>query len=135
MKNNNFHMFLKKSELCKAVLLMNKDIHFVAVINKNGRITESEFSNDSEYLSSNELEMIAMQRSLQTSMIREFDQKLSQFNQTITMRKHTVEFVTPLGEDILFVISNIGVDVKHLSTALSSMIFSFDALDAKPVVA
>ena len=128
MKNNSFYMFVKKSELCKAVLLMNKDIHFVAVINKNGRITESEF------LSNSELEMIAMQRSLQTSMIREFDQKLSQFNQTITMRKHTVEFVTPLGEDILFVISNIGVDVKHLSTALSSMIFSFDKLDAKSVV-
>ena len=77
--NNEYKMFIKKSELCNAVFLMNKDVDLVAIINKNGRVIESKFAKDTDLscISNGQLEMIAMQRSLQTSMMKEFDQNLS----------------------------------------------------------
>jgi hypothetical protein len=74
---------------------MNKDVNLVAIINKNGRIIDSEFNNSGNlnHISTQELEMITMQRSLQTAMIKEFDNKLSFFKNTITLRDSLVEFV------------------------------------------
>lgn len=70
--NNEYKMFIKKSELCNAVFLMNKDVDLVAIINKNGRVVESKFAKDTDLscLSGSQLEMITMQRSLQTSMMK-----------------------------------------------------------------
>ena len=134
MKNNNeFKIFLKKSELCKAVCLMNKDIRFVAVINKNGRFTENE-SKDDSLLSEKELEMISMQRLLQTSMIQEFDKKLSPFNQTIAIREHAIEFVCPLNGELLFILSNKNVDIKQMSADLLSLVDNFNMKDPNTIV-
>ena len=125
--NNEYKMFIKKSELCNAVYLMNKDVDLVAIINKTGRVVESKFSKDTDlsHLSDSQLEMIAMQRSLQTRMIKEFDQNLSSFDQTITIRKSHVEFVCNLDEEVLLVISNVNVDVKQFSTNISSLVSGF----------
>ena len=125
--DNEYKMFIKKSELCNAVFLMNKDVDLVAIINKNGRMVESKFAKDTDLnrLSDSQLEMIAMQRSLQTTMMKEFDQNLSSFYQTIAMRESHVEFVCNLDEEILLVISNVNVDVKQFSTNLSSLVSGF----------
>ncbi|GKS67428.1 hypothetical protein YTPLAS73_09750 [Nitrosarchaeum sp.] len=127
MKTNNVLRFIKKSELCDAIHLMSKDVDLVAIINKNGRIVESKFGKDTALscLSENQLEMIAMQRSLQTSMIKEFDQSLSSFHQTVTIRESHVEFVCNLDEEVLLVISNANVDVKQFSTNMSSLVSEF----------
>jgi hypothetical protein len=71
--------------------------------------------------------MIAMQRSLQTTMMKEFDQNLSLFHQTIAMRESYVEFVCNLDEEVLLVISNVNVDVKQFSTNVSSLVSGFHA--------
>ena len=125
--NNELKMFIKKSELCNAVCLMNKDVNLVAIINKNGKIVESKFGKDTDLLclSDSQLEMIAMQRSLQTSMIKEFDDDLSSFYQTITIRKSHVEFVCNLDEGILLIISHSNVDMKQFSINLHSLVSSF----------
>jgi len=127
--NNEYKMFIKKSELCNTVFLMNKDVDLVAIINKNGRVVESKFAKDTDLscLSGSQLEMITMQRSLQTTMMKEFDQSLSSFHQTITMRESHVEFVCNLDEEVLLVISNVNVDVKHFSTNISSLVSGFHA--------
>ena len=127
--NNEYKMFIKKSELCNAIFLMNKDVDLVAIINKNGSIVESKFGKDTDLrcLSGSQLEMIAMQRSLQTTMMKEFDQNLSPFDQTITMRESHVEFVCNLDEEVLLVISNINVDVKQFSSDISSLVSGFHA--------
>jgi len=127
--DNEFKMFIKKSELCDAVCLMNKDVDLVVIINKNGRIVESRFGKDADlgYLSGNQLEMIAMQRSLQTAMIKEFDQNLGSFHQTITIRESHVEFICNMDKEILLVISNANVDVKQFSTSISSLVSTFHA--------
>ena len=125
--NNEYKMFIKKSELCNAVFLMNKDVDLVAIINKNGRVVESKFAKDTDLsrLSDSQLEMIAMQRSLQTTMMKEFDQNLSSFHQTIAMRESHVEFVCNLDEEVLLVISNVNIDIKQFSTNLSSLVSGF----------
>ena len=127
--NNEYKMFVKKSELCNAVFLMNKDVDLVAIINKNGRVVESKFAKDTDLscLLGSQLEMIAMQRSLQTTMIKEFDKNLSSFYQTITIRESHVEFICKLDEEILLVISNTNVDVKQFSTNISSLVSGFHA--------
>ena len=126
--NNEFRMFLKKLELCNAVYLMNKDIDLVAIINKNGRIVDSKFGKDTDLncLSDNQLEMIAMQRSLQTNMIKGFDQNLSSFHQTITIRESHIEFICNLDEEFLLVISNANTDVKKFSSNIFSLISAYD---------
>ena len=125
--NNELKMFIKKSELCNAVCLMSKDIDLVAIINKNGRIVESKFGKDTDLscISDSQLEMIAMQRSLQTTMTKEFDQNLSSFHQTIIMRESHVEFVCNLDEEVLLIISNVNVDVRQFSTNISSLVSGF----------
>ena len=127
--NNELKMFIKKSELCNAVCLMSKDVDLVAIINKNGRVVESKFGKDTNLscISDSQLEMIAMQRSLQTTMIKEFDQNLSSFHQTITMREFHVEFVCNLDEEVLLIVSNVNVDVRQFSTSISSLVSGFHA--------
>lgn len=127
MSNNSLKWALERSELCRTVCLMNKDIDLVAIINKNGRIIDSEFNNNENlnHISTQELEMITMQRSLQTAMIKEFDNKLSFFKNTITLRNSLVEFVYPLDNGILLVISKTDVDIKQLSDKLFSLISRF----------
>ena len=127
MSNNSLKWALEKSELCKTICLMNKDINLVAIINRNGRIIDSEFNNSKNlnHISTQELEMITMQRSLQTKMIKEFDNKLSFFKNTITLRNSFVEFVYPLDDGILLVISKTDVDIKQLSDELFSLISRF----------
>ena len=127
MNNDFLKWALKRSELCKTICLMNKDVNLVAIINKNGRIIDSEFNNSGNlnHISTQELEMIIIQRSLQTALIKEFDNKLSFFKNTITLRDSLVEFVYPLDDGILLVISKTNVDIKQLSDRLFSLISRF----------
>ncbi len=125
--NNEFKMFIKKSELCNAVYMMNKDVDLVAIINKNGRIVDSKFGKDTNLncLSDNQLEMIAMQRSLQTNMIKEFDRNLSSFHQTVTIRESHIEFICNLDEEVLLIISNANTDIQKFSSNISSLISTY----------
>ena len=127
MMNSYIKQTLARSELCKTICLINNNIHLVAILNKNGRIIDSKFNNSENlnHISTQELEMISMQRTLQTTMIKEFDNKLSFFRNTITLRKSLVEFVYPLDDEILLVISKAAVDIKQLSDKLFSLISSF----------
>ena len=127
MMNDSLKRTLTRSELCKTICLIDKDINLVAIVNKNGRIIDSKFNNTENlnHISVQELEMITMQRTLQTTMIKEFDNKLSFFRNTVTLRKSLVEFVYPLDDEILLVISKAAVDIKQLSDKLFSLISSF----------
>ncbi|MDH3313532.1 MAG: hypothetical protein OEM28_10365 [Nitrosopumilus sp.] len=127
MITNSLKRASERSELCKIICLINKDINLVAIVNKNGRIIDSKFNNNENlnHISVQELEMISMQRTLQTTMIKEFDNKLSFFRNTVTLRKSLVEFVYPLDDEILLVISKADIDIKQVSDKLFSLISSF----------
>lgn len=94
------------SKLCKDIVSIDSKIAFVSIINKNGRLIESECgsSNTIENLSSNELEMLFMQRTLQTSMIRDLDDKLSKFNIALIHRESFTECVFTFYGGVMLVI-------------------------------
>jgi len=60
MKTNNEHkIFIKKSELCSDVFLMNKDVDHIPIINKKGRKKSCITYRFELCLSNNQLERIA----------------------------------------------------------------------------
>lgn len=94
------------SKLCKDIILLNDKISFVSIINKNGRLVESECSSDGiiENLSRNELEMLFIQRTLQTSMMRDLDDKLGKFNIALIQRESFTECVFSFYGGVVLVI-------------------------------
>ena len=119
--------FLRKSELCKSICLMDDEVLLAEVLNKNSRISES-VSNLNEKLpdfSKHELEMISMLRSLQISMPREFDYLLSSFNHTITIRERYVELVFPLNDGVLFVLVKSCANIKQICNDVSFLKSTF----------
>jgi len=125
--SNSLKQTLERSELCKIICWINKDINLVAIVNKNGRITDSKCNNSENlnHISVQELEMLSMLHTLQTTMIKGFDNKLSFFRNTITLRKSLVEFVYSLDDEILLAISKVDVDIKQVSDKLFSLISGF----------
>ena len=68
---------LEISTLCQKIISLHSQILCVSAVNKNGRIIDSKLRDDSSTtnLSGQELEMLYMQRTLQTSMNKEFDKR------------------------------------------------------------
>ena len=83
-----------------------------------------EFKNnlESQLLSDRELEMIAMQRSLQASLLNEFEAKFGSFQQTITTRNSFVKLVCPLYDGILLMICRPNIDVIKFPHDVSRVI-------------
>jgi len=96
------------SKLCKDIISLNDKIALVSIINKNGRLVESEYGSNGviESLSSNELEMLFMQRTLQTSMIRDLDDKLGKFNIALIQRESFTEYVFSFYGGVILIILN-----------------------------
>ena len=94
-------------KLCQTIISTSSQIHFTSVINKNGRLIESTLCNDSiiTKLSPQELEMLCMQRTLQTSMGGEIDAKLGSITHTITERDSFLEIIIPFQYGIIIIIS------------------------------
>lgn len=99
---------LEISKLCQVIISLDTRIQVVSIVNKNGRILNTKLRNDSTTtnLSSQEIEMLYMQRVLQMSMSKEHDSKLSALNYTISYRDFMLELIFPLLNGIIF----IGVD-------------------------
>lgn len=96
------------SQLCKDIISIDNKIAFVSIINKNGRLIESEYSSNDiiENLSSSELEMLFIQRTLQTSMMQDLDYKLSRFNIALIQRESFTECVFSFYGGVILVILN-----------------------------
>jgi hypothetical protein len=93
------------SKLCQVIISLNPGIHFVSVVNKNGRIIDTKLRNDSttRNLTAEEIEMLVMQRVLQTSMNKELDEKLGSLNYTISCRASMLEVIFPFFNGIIFI--------------------------------
>ncbi|HSA98746.1 MAG TPA: hypothetical protein VLF17_06675 [Candidatus Nitrosotenuis sp.] len=96
------------SRLCKDIISLDDKIALVSIINKNGRLVESEYGSNGiiESLSPNELEMLFMQRTLQTSMIRDLDDKLGKFSIALIQRESFTEYVFSFYGGVVLVILN-----------------------------
>jgi hypothetical protein len=99
---------LEISKLCQTIISLNPGIHVVSVVNKNGRILNTKLRDESttKNLTSQEIEMLFMQRVLQTSMNKELDAKLGSLNYTISYRDFMLELIFPLLNGIIFIGAN-----------------------------
>lgn len=122
----NLEQTLEISGLCKSILQIDKGVICVSVINKRGRIIESESRAEDllRCLSKTEIEMLYMQRALQTSMIRELDRKHGGWNCTVTERDFVTEVILPLGEGLVFVMLDSGAKTDCFMQTLKQTIVS-----------
>jgi hypothetical protein len=102
------------SKLCKDIIF-ESGVECVTVINKRGRVIESESKMNDLFknLTSSELEMLYMQRTLQTSMIKELNCRHGMWKYTITERQFGIEIIMPISDGILYVMVEPTADVSY----------------------
>ena len=119
---------LELSELCKTMISFNPGISGVAIINKNGRILTTKFRNDSiiKNLSPQEIEMLCMQRVLQTSMNKELNEKLGTLRFTISYRCHLLELIIPFNNGIVLITLDHGLEIQNTINQIEELIKEFE---------
>lgn len=116
------------SSLCEEVLLSNEEIFFVASLNKNGKAIDFKLRNDRiiSKMTSQEMEMVSMQRSLQISLGTEFDDLIGPLNSIILQRETLFEFIFPYSEGTLLVMCNLGIIPSFLTKKISYLLKDFE---------
>ena len=116
------------SKLCKDIISLDDKVALVSIINKKGRVIESECSENKiiENLSHNELEMLFMQRTLQTSMIQDLDDKLGKFNIAMIQRESFTEYVFSFYGGVILVILNSHAE-NNIVNQVSELLNGIDA--------
>jgi len=128
MQTPNLERNLELSKLCQDILASNDRIYFVTAINKNGRPLESKFRDERiiTKLKSQEIEMLYMQRSLQSSLTTEFDDLLGPLDSITIQRETMLEFIFPLSNGIIFVMTDLDVVSRYLAKTISFIIRDFE---------
>jgi len=128
MLSSNFDQNMAISRLCKEILLTQANVYSVLSLNKNGRVIESQFTHDRilSKMNKSEIEMICMQRTLQTSLGMEFDELIGPLN-CITIERETMfEFLFPYSEGVIFVMCDLDVIPRYLSKKILFIIRDFE---------
>lgn len=110
------------SDFCKKLIEFDSNVALVAIINKKGRILELQVKEHfSSQLDDKELEMLFMQRVLQTTMIKESDDKLGTFNYTLTKRKKFYEYTAEFGDGMILVIIDSVLSLSDIIAIIDSI--------------
>jgi hypothetical protein len=107
--------FLKLKELCNSISEIDENIQSVVVINKNGRAIEKNNYEIANKIPREKYEMFFMQRALEISMGRDFDDEYGQINYAFTERENLSLFSFPINDFIILVISK--SNISPISTA------------------
>lgn len=126
--SSNLERNLAISKLCKEILATNESVFFVSSLNKNGKVIESEFRNDRiiTKMSKQETEMYFMQRTLQISLSKEFDDLIGPLDFIIMQRETLIEILFPYSEGILLVVCDLGVIPRFIGKKISFMLRDFE---------
>ena len=127
MKTTSLEQSLGISNMCQDILSITPEIHFSCYINRNGRIVESKLCDDGLItdLTSQELEMRYMQCKLQSSMNKEFEDKIGRLDYTLICRESTLEFIFPFYEGIIFVIVDKEIPIQSTSKKILQLMTVF----------
>jgi hypothetical protein len=107
------------SELCKSVIAMNNHIEFVAIIDKRGRIRESQGRSSAiKKLTSTSKEIFFMENALVYRMRKDFDESLGELRFTYVERARRGLFYFPMADQLLLV-SFLRIHVNSLTLARS----------------
>ena len=125
---SNLDQSLELTRLCQDILAANDRIYFVSTINKNGKPTESQFRNDRiiTNLTSNEMAMLYMQRTLQSSLTKEFDYVLGPLDFITIQREALLEFIFPFSNGVVLVMADLDVVSRYLAKTISFLIRDFE---------
>ena len=128
MHTSNLEQSLELTRLCQDILASNDRIYFGSTINKNGKYTESKFRNDRiiRNLTPQEIEMLYMQRTLQSSLIKEFDDVLGPLDLITIQRETLLEFIFPFSNGIVLVMADLDVVSRYLAKTISFLIRDFE---------
>ena len=128
MKTTSLEQSLRISNMCQDILSIYPKIYFSCYINRNGRIVESKLCDDGLItdLTSQELEMKYMQCKLQSSMNKEFEDKLGHLDYTLICRKSTYEFIFPFHEGAIFVIVDKEIPIQSIDKKILHMLNIFE---------
>ncbi|AJM93004.1 hypothetical protein [Nitrosopumilus piranensis] len=114
--------------LCQDILASDERIFFVSSLSKNGKSTELQFRNDRiiTKMSKQEVEMFFMQRSLQTSLSKEFDDLIGPLNYICVQRETLLEFIFPYAEGQILVLCDLDVVPNYVAKKISFLLRDFD---------
>ena len=128
MHTTNLERNLELTRLCQDILASNDRIYFVSTINKNGKLTESKFRNERiiKNLTPQEIEMLYMQRTLQSSLNKEFDDVLGPLDFITIQRETLLEFVFPFSNGVVLVMADLDVVSRYLAKTILFLIRDFE---------
>ncbi|MCE9652752.1 MAG: hypothetical protein K8Q89_06835 [Nitrosarchaeum sp.] len=128
MHNTDLEHNLELTRLCQDILASNDRIYFVSTVNRNGKSTESKFRNDRiiKNMTLQEIEMLYMQRVLQSFLNKEFDDVLGSLDFITVQRETLLEFIFPFSDGIVLVIADLDVISRYLAKTISFLIRDFE---------
>ncbi|MEO9277816.1 MAG: hypothetical protein ABI340_08595 [Nitrososphaera sp.] len=107
-------------ELCEDVLRSNKNIRDVVIIDKHGRPFEKK--SKTNLIHKEKSEMLFMERALEISMGRDFDDDFGKINYTFTERDNLSMFSFPMNEFIVLVTSKSNISPISVARKISSLL-------------
>lgn len=125
----NLKRSVEISNLCKKILSTEQGTLQVSFINRNGRMVETtlDSSQESSGLTKQESEILSMQCTLQLSMNKEFDEKLTRVRYTIIKRESTSDFIFPMFDGVIFVVIDNAVNIQAVGNMISDLIFEYQS--------
>ncbi len=113
------------AKVCDSVLAVDSKIRFAGVINERGRLVAGGMRENVEPLESEkDDEMIFMELALRVKMRKEFDKQLGCVNFALASRERALAISTPLGNDILYIVSEPDTDYGVLPKKILKIINS-----------
>jgi len=113
------------TKVCDSILAVDSKIRFAGVINERGRLVAGGMRPNIEPLESEkDDEMIFMELALRVKMRKEFDKQLGCVNFAMASRERALAISVPLGEDILYVVSEPDTDYRVLPKKIIEIINS-----------
>ncbi len=99
------------TKICDSVLAVDSKIRFAGVINERGRLVAGGMRPNVEPLESEkDDEMIFMELALRVKMRKEFDKQLGCVNFALASRERALAISVPLGDDVLYIVSEPDTD-------------------------
>ena len=126
--SSNVEQNLAISRLCDDIMASNGQIFYVSCINRYGKTIESKSRNDRivTKMSKQEIEMFCMQRTLQMSLNKEFDDLIGPLNFITIQRETLFELVFPYSDGLILVMCDLDVISNYLAQKILFTLRNFD---------
>ncbi len=112
-------------KICDSIITLDPKIRYSGIINERGRLVAGGMKANVEPLESEkDDEMIFMELALRVKMRKEFDKQLGCVNFAMASRERALAMSFPLGEDILYVVSESDTDYGILPKKILKIIQS-----------